>query len=110
MNNTIFFYDMKTFHNISEEVKNAYYEIMCTKNIRYYMPDGGQRVLFILPTQEIAEREYKKMLVQTNYKRVDDREVKCIVTNNQYCFVSLNTVMNKYFLHGQRFSDIRFLG
>lgn len=83
---------------------------MQTKNIRYFMTDGGQRILFILPTQEVAEREYKRLLVQANYKRVDDREVKCEITKNQYCFASLSTVMNKYFLYGQRFSDIRFLG
>lgn len=105
-----FYYDMKALHNIPKEVKDKYFEIITKVRNSNYLPDGGQRVLLVLPTRETANKEFKKILVETNYTRINNNEVKCIVSNNQYCFVDLDTIIFTNFLHGKTFADIRFLG
>lgn len=111
MNKINFYYEMKNFHNTPQEVKDSYYNVMSRVAKGYSSTDGGSRVLCILPTREAANRQYKKMAVETNYFYTDNfNTLKEIITSNEYSFFALEDILYSDVIRGQRFSDIRFLG
>lgn len=102
------FYDLRTLNEIPEESKKIFFDLNSRILPRRDINNGITKILLLFPTKEILNRSYKKMLINTNMQRLDERSLLSVNENRIYDFLSVDDLLH-HKLIGKIYNQIRFI-
>ena len=102
------FYDLRTLNEIPEESKKIFFDLNSRILPRRDINNGITKILLLFPTNEILNRSYKKMLINTNMQRLEERSLLSVNENRIYEFFSVDDLLH-HKLVGKIYNQIRFI-